>query len=70
MASEANLETLNADYPCDQRIGYGFKGCKCGEKGHGEEDRGYIECNIFSPQIKWLQCIQCPYQKNYIKKNP
>lgn len=66
--ADANLEDLNTNFPCDQRVGYGFKGCKCGGTGHGEESRRYIECRLYEPQIQWEQCIQCPYQQKYAKR--
>lgn len=64
---EFDLNILNSEFPCDQRVGYGFKGCKCGGTGHGEESRKYVECRVYEPQIQWQQCLQCPYQQRYVK---
>lgn len=63
---EFELNWLNVEFPCDQRTGYGKKGCACG-KGLAGESKKEVSCNLYSPQINWLQCIQCPYQQRYIK---
>lgn len=63
MPAEVNLVQLNANYPCDLRIGHG-KGCKCKDNG---VDKKLIRCGYFRGNVRIHQCHSCRYQKKYVQ---
>ena len=66
-ANTCDLNQLNSEFPCDQRKGYGWKGCKCGGGKSTEVDTNYIDCGIMN-LTRWQQCINCAYQREFLKK--
>ena len=61
MGKEINLESVNSNYPCDLRQGYG-RGCKCKNNGL---DTQLIRCGLNSSNVRQNQCEMCKYQQKY-----
>jgi hypothetical protein len=67
MDESLSYDEFDKKYPCPDRVGIGYSGCRCNNTSR--ENPQLVNCRAYaSHNYPRLNCLQCPYRMQYIER--